>query len=73
MCAGHKTRTPSNTPNTRITSKIARAIKKSTFAIDRAPEATPEKPKKPATSEMTKKRMAHLIMTNVSGELGVVG
>src|SRR6185312_15059178 len=38
------------------------AMKNSTFAIVLAPDATPVKPKKPATTEMMKKMMAHLIM-----------
>ena len=40
---------------------MASAMKKSTFAMIRESCATPEKPKNPAISEITKKMMAHLI------------
>jgi hypothetical protein len=60
--AGHpqKASIPRNTPKMRTMRKMASARKNRTFAMDFAPEATPVNPKKPATSEMTKKMMAHL-------------
>src|SRR4051794_16703597 len=58
--ATQNTSVPSQTPKTRTTRKTARARKNRTFAMLRVVEATPVKPKMPATTEMRKKMSAHL-------------
>src|SRR5512145_443447 len=51
---------PSITPKIRITRKIPSAMKNSTLAMVRDPEAMFVKPNSPASSEMMKKMTAHL-------------
>src|SRR5947209_815823 len=62
LTRAQKTNFPRNTPKIRTIRKITTAMKNSTLEIDFAPEATPLKPKKPATTEMRKKMMAHFSM-----------
>src|SRR4051812_12138676 len=61
-CCAQNANVPMNTPKIKTIRKITIAMKNSTLAIDFAPEETPLKPKKPATTDIRKKMMAHFSM-----------
>jgi hypothetical protein len=64
----HSTKLPANSARAMKTTKMASAIKNRILAIPAVADDTPEKPKKPATSETTKKMSASFSMLTSLGE-----